>query len=449
MTAQINNVIAFPGVQPGEKAKKPAKRRNQYKDGRYCVRVKVQRPDGSKYDQPFYSRKSLSDAKAQRDAFKGLLKKGYSVEDACAVTKGEATEDDIAERIRQEEEGTPAEMTVARWAQMWVPLQQGKSKSNDDMYERYSKVIVEAIGRMPISQVRKMHLDPILKAAEDRSKSYNSKLHSVMKGLFADACESDLCDKDPSVRTKRPPGTYEGHRALEDWEINLILEHWRIRRAGWWMLLFMLSGSRRGEGIARKGKDYDPVNSEYSVTDAAHKEGNQFVNSGKTKTLAGVREAPVFGPLADAFSELSFQDEDYLLTSAKGLPLTESAFDRGWESMLLAIEKIANRWNPDKQKPRKTRKEDPTKDWVKVHWTPHDLRYTYATFLYDAGVDVKTAQVWLGHKDPRMTQDLYAQLSKRRKKRSTTAAKEYLEALRDVVSQQSASNSASDSPTDK
>jgi integrase len=38
-----------------------------------------------------------------------------------------------------------------------------------------------------------------------------------------------------------------------------------------------------------------------------------------------------------------------------------------------------------------------------------DLRRANATFLVRAGVDVKTAQVRLGHSDPRLTLGIYAQ----------------------------------------
>ena len=39
--------------------------------------------------------------------------------------------------------------------------------------------------------------------------------------------------------------------------------------------------------------------------------------------------------------------------------------------------------------------------------TPHILRHEYATSLYRAGVDIKTAQILLGHSDIRLTMDLY------------------------------------------
>ena len=46
----------------------------------------------------------------------------------------------------------------------------------------------------------------------------------------------------------------------------------------------------------------------------------------------------------------------------------------------------------------------------------HDLRYTFATALYDAGIDVKSAQYYLGHSDVRTTMNIYTQLSYERKK---------------------------------
>lgn len=59
-------------------------------------------------------------------------------------------------------------------------------------------------------------------------------------------------------------------------------------------------------------------------------------------------------------------------------------------------------------------------------FTPHQLRHTYATMLYDAGVDALTAQYLLGHSDLSTTMGIYTHLSETRKSKSITALNEYV-----------------------
>ena len=50
--------------------------------------------------------------------------------------------------------------------------------------------------------------------------------------------------------------------------------------------------------------------------------------------------------------------------------------------------------------------------WVIDKITAHMLRHTYATMLFDAGVDVKSAQRFLGHTDIEVTLSIYTHLTK-------------------------------------
>ena len=44
-------------------------------------------------------------------------------------------------------------------------------------------------------------------------------------------------------------------------------------------------------------------------------------------------------------------------------------------------------------------------------FTPHELRHTFCTILFESGVDVLTAQKLMGHSDPKITMDIYTHLS--------------------------------------
>ena len=59
-------------------------------------------------------------------------------------------------------------------------------------------------------------------------------------------------------------------------------------------------------------------------------------------------------------------------------------------------------------------------------FTAHQLRHTYATMLYDAGVDVLTAKELLGHTDIKTTLDIYTHLSKERRLKSVTTFDDFV-----------------------
>ncbi len=67
-------------------------------------------------------------------------------------------------------------------------------------------------------------------------------------------------------------------------------------------------------------------------------------------------------------------------------------------------------------------------------FTTHQLRHTYATMLYDAGVDVKSAQDFLGHADPTVTMNIYTHLSAKKKEKALDALHQHFaESLPNVL----------------
>ena len=73
------------------------------------------------------------------------------------------------------------------------------------------------------------------------------------------------------------------------------------------------------------------------------------------------------------------------------------------------------------------KKNQPEKQRTLFKFTSHDLRHTFATALYDAGVPVKAAQYFLGHADIKITLDLYTHLSRERAAASRNKMVKYLD----------------------
>lgn len=68
-----------------------------------------------------------------------------------------------------------------------------------------------------------------------------------------------------------------------------------------------------------------------------------------------------------------------------------------------------------------------TKCVVIDHITAHMLRHTYASLLYEAGVDVKSAQRFLGHSDIETTLEIYTHLSRRKEAEAVKSINSHFE----------------------
>ena len=91
----------------------------------------------------------------------------------------------------------------------------------------------------------------------------------------------------------------------------------------------------------------------------------------------------------------------YACPSAEGIMMSETAFQRAWDSY---------------EKFLQNNMDSTLKCNTMPHITPHMLRHTYVTMLYDAGVDVKNAQRYPGHADTSATMEIYTHLSIKKEK---------------------------------
>jgi len=86
-----------------------------------------------------------------------------------------------------------------------------------------------------------------------------------------------------------------------------------------------------------------------------------------------------------------------------GNVMSESAQNNAWKSFLNHLHEYAGG----------SKGAGPRKAVIVIdRITAHMLRHTYATMLFDAGVDVKSAQRFLGHTDVEVTLSIYTHLTK-------------------------------------
>lgn len=160
--------------------------------------------------------------------------------------------------------------------------------------------------------------------------------------------------------------------------------------------LLLSTGCRRGEAVALTPKDIDVENKCINIDKTIEwVKGSPQVKP-FPKTEAGFRSIPVPPRLIELL--LPFMKNEYIFQNWRGTLFTDS--------------NLSNEWKRYSEK-------------VGIQCTPHQLRHSYATILFDAGVDVKTAQRWLGHKDINTTLAIYTHLSETALQKNTQKITDY------------------------
>ena len=155
------------------------------------------------------------------------------------------------------------------------------------------------------------------------------------------------------------------------------------------------TGMRKGELLALQWKDIDFENDLINVTKSL------FNNHGRpdlkeTKTEAGTRKVPLLRPLKQRLlSEYTIKDpsdDAFLFASSQGQPLTNNEYNTLYRHY---------------------------QEKTGIACTAHQLRHSFATIAFECGIDPKTVQEILGHKQLSTTMDIYTEFRESRLKQIT------------------------------
>lgn len=328
-----------------------------------------QRSDGrytAKYKGIQFMGQTQSEAYAKRDAYKKQVEAG----------------------IRAEAAGVPLPEYAGNWLRTY------KSGVSDNTYNDYARMIetfVKTIGEKPLKNIVPSDIQQAYNAIAGKSRSYVSKYTQLVKGLFSSAVADRLILSNPCLQVKAPKSVAGTHRALEEWERDIILrsDH-RFKPA---VMCMLYAGLRRGETLAiNVDRDVDFEAMTITVREAVRFEYGKPVLA-DPKTEAGSRTVPLLDILANELKGT----HGLLAPSAAGVLMTKTAYRRAWDGYLHQLSLLAGK---------------------KVSIQAHDLRHSYCTMLYDSGIDLKTAQKWMGHADQTMTMRIYTHLTAEREEAS-------------------------------
>ena len=380
-------VIQFPQQPAADPAGR--QRRTRRKDGLFQIEATWKDEQGS-HRKVFYG-KTQAEAAAKKKAFERDLEAGLKA--------GDKTE-------------------FAAYADHWIKTYKaGVVPSTRAAYQHDVDLMKAAFKGKKLREITASDVQAFLNSRSGLSASAIKKSAMTARAIFEAARRDRMILFNPCDHLSPPSGPAGTHRALTPEERAFLTHHCQDHRFYFAAMLMLYAGLRRGEAMAlRYDRDVDLAAGVIHVREAAHiaENGTDFFVDGP-KSAASVRDIPILPPLDAILAKAP--REGLVLRSASGQPMTESAFSRCLESYQVQLDQqlngVSRRWATKEQ----------LAAWRHLSFRCHDLRHTFCTLLYEAGVDVKSAQRWMGHADIMVTMRIYTHLSQTMQSASVDAAR--------------------------
>lgn len=332
-------------------------------DGRWEYKTTVGvNADGTPIRKSFFSRKSYEDAQAKANA--------YKVEQAASRIAGVAFQ--------------PTSIAFDKWAREWLDTYVRPEVSDNTYRLTYANTVeghlIPFFGRRSLNDILPADIKRFYVSKRKYSVSMLGKMRMCLNAIFDVAVDNDLCRKNPARRVKFTSAATKSKKrvysdALMEHVKQLALEQCPE------VYLFLETGVRRGELCGFEWDDFKLNKGTYKVSRSVAdvKGGGVKINPPKWSSY---RENPLT-PEAVAF--------------LRGLPRTSKYVfpgpDGGPQRPNVLTHKVARFMSANMP-------ED-------LQLTPHELRHTYGTWLYRHHMDIFNIQRIMGHKDIRVTTEIY------------------------------------------
>ena len=246
------------------------------------------------------------------------------------------------------------------------------------------KYAVEVFGDKPVTEISPHDIVQYLQrfAAKGFYQKTIMNKKTVLKSIFDYAFLAGDIDRNPCADLPPVKGkTKEARQPASDADILLIEKHKNDSDIARMYYFMLYTGLRRGEAAALQYQHIDRKAMTVRVEQSCAWADSAPVLK-TPKTSAGIRTVSLTDNVLTVIKD-GRKPEEYVFFP-NGLPRRRE-IEKGLEEY---------------------------RRQTGVTATPHQLRHSYASLLHSAGIDVKDAQVLLGHSSIIMTQDIYTHLEK-------------------------------------
>ncbi len=223
-------------------------------------------------------------------------------------------------------------------------------------------------------------------AAQGLSARIVGLCRTVLSQICDEALIAGVIDRNPVIdvpRVKTKAAT--PRQAAPDKDIQLIEQHKTDSLMSRMHYFMLYTGCRRAEAVALQQKHIDR-NEQVAHIVQAVAYGKARATIKAPKTASGIRDVQLLDNVLEILPQ--YDDPETYIFFPDGLP-TQKRLEASMKKF---------------------------QDSIGLSSTAHQLRHSYASMLHSAGVDVKDAQVLLGHSDISITQNIYTHIEQSHKK---------------------------------
>lgn len=306
------------------------------------------------------------------------------------------------------------DIILDKWFERWMEVYKEKSVRPNTKREYthiYYKNISPYLGGRQIKSLVKSDIQILIDKAHDDNYAYErqNKIKVILSDMLQRAVEDNLIINNPVSGVKLRDKKEIKSKALTIEEQNTFLDYCQNTFYDNLFNVAVNTGLRPGELFALQLSDIDLKNGYIDVNKTLVYQ-KYIGDTGKTfhveppKTKQSYRKVPI-NSVCKTYLERQFelkkviaskrpkQQNNYLFVSKFNTPLNSVMFSDAIKAIIRQINLMR-----------------PFDEQFEV-FSGHTFRHTFATRCFEAGVDAKVVQSYLGHASVKMTMDLYTHVT--------------------------------------
>ena len=336
-------------------------------------------------------------------------------------------------------------LTLDSWFDVWLNTHKKKSikESTLSRYDYcYKNYVQERLGKRKLADFKPILLERLFQEMAD--DNYSTKtirdIYNILSAMFKYAVHNRIISFNPCDGVELPKTKKKPIRVLSVEEQGEVLRYAQDRLYENLIVTALGTGMRAGELLGLSEDDLNFKKREITINKTLVyikdlSTGKYVFKFQTPKTESGKRVIPMQESVYKALRKQRTQKkemqiasdaweplrgfENLVFVSRNGKPVSEHAFQS-------ALDWIVNAINKDRQKQAEKGK----KDFVPMeHIYPHVLRHTFATRCFEAGIEAKTVQKYLGHSSVAITLDIYTHVTDDKAKEDMNKLEELYEKI--------------------